>query len=381
MKIAILRKDYNTRGGGAEVYAANMCAALVQRGHEVTVFSETFLGESNKEIRNVKVRKSFLSGFSRTSSFHRKVQKSLKKHRDGFDLVFALSRTWPSDVYRITESLHAEWMKIRYREWSRINPRHSGILKLERDIFKPGNTKLVVTNSELTKRQAVNNFGFPENRITVIYNGVDHAKFHPVENRKEFLKIRKILSLDDKKFVMLFPATNFKIKGLENAIRTLSLLDENLRKRTLLLVAGGDKDGPYRKLAEKLKVPENIRFEGRKTNMREYYAAADLLFYPTLYEPFSNVCLEAFSCGLPVLTTSLNGAAEIVKENVNGFIVPDASAEAMMARCIAKFANFNETQRAKFSESAYRTSLNFNWTRHVELLEKVFSRVKRVEAE
>ncbi len=376
MKIAILRKDYNTRGGGAEVYAANMCSALVQRGHEVTVFSETFLGETNKSIRHVKVRRSMLSGFSRTSSFHRKVQKVLMKQRDSFDLVFALSRTWPSDVYRITESLHAEWMKIRYHKWNRINPRHRGILKLERNIFKSENTKLVVTNSELTKRQAVKNFGFPENRITVVYNGVDHAKFHPVENRREFLKIRKILKLEDNKFILLFPATNFKIKGLGNAIKTLSLLDENLRKRTLLLVVGGDNEEPYRKLAEKLNVSENVRFEGRKTNMREYYAAADLLFYPTLYEPFSNVCLEAFSCGLPALTTSLNGAAEIVKENLNGFVVPDASAEEMMARCISKFANFSEAERSKFSDNAYRTSLNFNWTKHVEQLERVFKQVK-----
>ena len=374
MKIAILRKDYNTRGGGAEVYAANMCSALVQRGHEVTVFSETFAGESNKDIRHVKVKRSLLSGFSRTASFHRRVQKVLKKNKDGFDLVFALSRTWPSDVYRVTESLHAEWMKIRYRKWNRMNPRHRGILKLERDIFKSENTKLVVTNSELTKRQAVKNFGFPEDSITVVYNGVDHTKFHPVENRKEFLKIRKILNLEDNKFVLLFPATNFKIKGLENAIRTLSLLDENLRNRTLLLVAGGDKAEPYRKLAEKLNVSGNVRFEGRRGNMREYYAAADLLFYPTLYEPFSNVCLESFSCGLPVLTTSLNGASEIVTENVNGFVVPDASVEDIMARYIAKFANFSEAERVKFSDNAYKTSLNFNWTKHVEQLEKVFLR-------
>ena len=374
MKIAILRKDYNTRGGGAEVYAANMCSALVQRGHEVTVFSETFVGETNKNIRNVKVKKSLLAGFSRTSSFHKRVQKSLKKHKGGFDLVFALSRTWPSDVYRVTESLHVEWMKIRYSKLNRLNPRHRGILKLEREIFNPDNTKLVVTNSELTKSQAVKNFGFPENRITVVYNGVDHAKFHPVENKKEFLKIRKILNVGNEKFILLFPATNFKIKGLENAIRTISLLDDNLRNRTLLLVAGGDREKPYRDLAEKLKVSDNVRFEGRKGNMREYYAAADLLFYPTLYEPFSNVCLESFSCGLPVLTTSLNGAAEIVVDDVNGFIVPDASAEDMMARYIAKFASLSESEREKFSDSAYKTSLNFNWTKHVEQLEKVFLR-------
>ena len=139
---------------------------------------------------------------------------------------------------------------------------------------------------------------------------------------------------------------------------------------------GGDREEPDRNLAEKLKVAGNIRFEGRKGNMREYYAAADLLFYPTLYEPFSNVCLEAFSCGLPVLTTALNGAAEIVTENLNGCIVPDASAEELMAGQLAKFAGFSGPERVKLSENAYKASLNFSWIKHVEQLEKVFYRVR-----
>ncbi|MFZ2655381.1 MAG: glycosyltransferase family 4 protein [Victivallales bacterium] len=376
MKIAVLRKDYNTRGGGAEMYAANICSGLVQRGHEVTVFSETFLGEGNKNIRHVRVKRSLLSGFSRTSSFHRKVQKALRKLQGDFDLVFALSRTFPSDVYRVTESLHAEWMKIRYHKWHRINPRHRGILKLEKGIFIPGNTRRVITNSELTRKQIQKNYGFPEYRITVVYNGVDHAKFCPCENRKERSRIRRILEIPEDKFVLLFPAANFKIKGLDYALSTLSKLDKTLLERTLFVVAGGDKQEPYRKLAAKLGVAGNVRFEGRKENMREYYASADLLFYPTLYEPFANVCLEAFACSLPVLTTALNGSSEIIKDNINGFIVPDATEELLMARYIAKFAGFSESERCKFADSAYKTSLNYNWSKHVEQLERVFKNVK-----
>ncbi|HCE45009.1 MAG TPA: hypothetical protein DET40_15825 [Lentisphaeria bacterium] len=376
MKIAILRKDYNTRGGGAEMYAANICSALVQRGHEVTVFSETFLGEGNKNIRHVRVKRSFLSGFSRTSSFHKKVQKALRKFKGGFDLVFALSRTFPSDIYRVTESLHAEWMKIRYHKWHRMNPRHRGILKLEKNIFMPGNTRHVVTNSELTRKQILKNYGFSENRITVVYNGVDHAKFCPCENKKEWTRLRRILEIPEDKFVLLFPAANFKIKGLDYALGTLARLDRPLLEKTLFIIAGGDKQEPYRKLAAKLGVAANARFVGRKENMRDYYASADLLFYPTLYEPFANVCLEAFSCSLPVLTTALNGSSEIVKDSINGFIVPDATEELLMARYIAKFAAFSESERAGFADSAYRTSLNYNWTKHVEQLERVFKNVK-----
>ncbi|HBC86603.1 MAG TPA: hypothetical protein DCZ94_06590 [Lentisphaeria bacterium] len=375
MKIAVLRKDYNTRGGGAEVYAANICSALVQRGHEVTVFSETFLGEGNRNIKHVRVKRSFLSGFSRTSSFHRKVQKAFRKSKPGFDLTFALSRTFPSDVYRVTESLHAEWMKIRYHKWHSINPRHRGILKLEKRIFMPVNTGLVVTNSGLTRKQILKNYPYPEDRITVVYNGVDHAKFCPCETNKEKLKIRRILGLGEDMFILLFPAANFKIKGLDYAMSTLARLDKKLLERTLLVITGGDKQEPYRKLAARLGISDNVRFEGRKENMREYYASADLLFYPTLYEPFSNVCLEAFSCSLPALTTSMNGASELVNDNANGFIVPDATEEPLMARYIAKFAEFSGSERDKFADSAYKTSLNYNWTKHVEQLERVFKKL------
>ncbi len=376
MKIAVLRKDYNTRGGGAEVYASNISSALAQRGHDVTVFSETFLGEANRNIRHVRVKRSFLSGFSRTSSFHRKVQKSLRKSKQDFDLTFALSRTYPSDIYRVTESLHAEWMKIRYRKWHRFNPRHRGILKLERRIFVPENTGHVITNSELVKKQVLSNYSFPAERISVVYNGVDHGKFYPCENRKERLKTRKILGLPEDGYILLFPAANFKIKGLDYAMSTLAGLEKSLLEKAILVITGGDKQEPYRKLAAELGISKNVRFEGRKENMRDYYASADLLFYPTLYEPFSNVCLEAFSCSLPVLTTSLNGASEIVKDGTNGFIVPDATEESLMARYIAKFAGFSEAERSNYADNAYKASLGYNWSKHVDQLERVFRKFR-----
>jgi len=264
MRIAVFRKDYNTRGGGAEMYAANICSALAQREHEVTVFSETFLGETNRGVRHVKVKRSLLSGFSRTSSFHRKVQKAFKKNKGVFDLTYALSRTFPSDIYRVTESLHAEWMDIRYRKWQKINPRHRGILKLEKRIFMPENTGHVVTNSELTKRQIIETYSFPENRITVVYNGVDHGKFWPTENRKEKLKLRRMLDIPEECFVLLFPAANFKIKGLDHALNVLANLDKALLEKTFFIVAGGDVQEPYRRLAANSVFPATSGLKGAR---------------------------------------------------------------------------------------------------------------------
>ena len=54
--------------------------------------------------------------------------------------------------------------------------------------------------------------------------------------------------------------------------------------------------------------------------MESYYGAADLAVLPTMYDPFSNVCLEAMACGLPVVTTAENGASELIHPGENGFV-------------------------------------------------------------
>jgi UDP-glucose:(heptosyl)LPS alpha-1,3-glucosyltransferase len=80
-------------------------------------------------------------------------------------------------------------------------------------------------------------------------------------------------------------------------------------------VAGTDK--------KKLDSSGRIRFLGPVREMASVYAGADLFILPTVYDPFSNACLEALSFGLPVITTPLNGFAEIMVPGVHGDIVRD----------------------------------------------------------
>ena len=70
--------------------------------------------------------------------------------------------------------------------------------------------------------------------------------------------------------------------------------------------------------------------------MEKFYAAADLFVLPTIYDPFSNACLEAMASGLPVITTLNNGAAEIIEEGIDGFVTlsvtdPDELARKILA--------------------------------------------------
>src|SRR5439155_14949715 len=92
---------------------------------------------------------------------------------------------------------------------------------------------------------------------------------------------------------ILFVAHNFRVKGLRELIEAMKLLDE-----ATLLVAGGDKAGPYEKLAQKCGI--DVHFIGTQYAMANLYAAADVLGHPTWYDPCSRVVLEALIAGLPV---------------------------------------------------------------------------------
>ncbi|MFZ2088742.1 MAG: glycosyltransferase family 4 protein, partial [Desulfobaccales bacterium] len=88
-----------------------------------------------------------------------------------------------------------------------------------------------------------------------------------------------------------------------------------------LWVVGKDRLGKYQAIAERLGVAPRVRFWGPRAEVAPFYQAADLLALPTLYDPCSNVVLEALGCGCPVITTAANGAAEFITPGTNGEVI------------------------------------------------------------
>jgi UDP-glucose:(heptosyl)LPS alpha-1,3-glucosyltransferase len=376
LKIALIRKRYLPDKGGAEKTAARFVENFTARGHQITVFAEMFSATETDNLKWIKVPKSSMPTFCRTASFHRQAQKILKKDnlRDSFDIVYSMCRTYPVDIFRVTEQLHAKWLPIGYSNWAKFNPRHSGIISLERKSLTEKRTKMIVANSHLIRRQLTEEFNYPAEKIQVIYNGMNHDKFYPA-SVAEKMEARKKINIDQHRNICLFCASNFKIKGLAAAIEVVASLKENLRNNTLLIVVGGDKSTPFIKLAEEYGIAKNIIFAGTQKNMRDYYIAADILLYPSLYETFSNVCLEAMGCGLPVITTRQIGAYELIDEGINGFSVSTCDNIEEMGRFLTAFIELPETERIKFSVAAAASVKDFTWEKHIQQLEELFYKV------
>jgi len=75
-----------------------------------------------------------------------------------------------------------------------------------------------------------------------------------------------------------------------------------------------------------------VHFAGVQENMGPWYGAADAFALPSLYDPFPNAALEAMACGLPVITTPQSGAAELIEEGVNGYVVGALEVDALADR-------------------------------------------------
>lgn len=343
MRIGLIRMKY-TPYGGAEAFLERFISGLVKKGHEVEVFSSRWEGGGA-----VKVHKVEASGpsFLRPLTFALNAKKAVEKARP--DIVISLERTFCQDIYRAGDGCHREWLERRAKTVSplkrlliNLNPLHTVLLNIEKRLFSDERLKKVVANSEAVRRDIIRHYGLPEKKICVIYNGIDPAGYNPV-NEHEKARLRGELGLEKDAFICLFVGSGFERKGLKYLIRAVASLRD--KKGLRLVVVGKGKASGYIDEAKALGIGGNVIFKGPVKGALKYYQAADVFALPSIYEPFSNACLEAMATGLPVVTTRVNGASEVIKDGVSGGVVEDPTDADEIARKLALF--FDKKKRAE----------------------------------
>jgi len=126
--------------------------------------------------------------------------------------------------------------------------------------------------------------------------------------------------------VFLLVGSGYARKGVATAIAALARLPGD----SYLFVVGNDKSrGRYKRLAKQLGVANRVALLGPQEDVRRFYGAADAFVLPTLYDPCPNAALEAMACGLPVVTTTKSGAAELVLEHDAGFVCPSRDVDSL----------------------------------------------------
>ena len=372
LEIAVIRRDCGKERGGAERYCHGLCMGLADLGHRVILLAETCDEDLEGVVDFVPLKVQKINSVTKNLSLHWAAQEALSRFPNA--VSYALSRTWPVDAFRVTDPLHAHSLALRYRSfmkriWVRLSPRHRVLLRLERSVLSPGGSRYVVTISKLDKKLVQRYYGIDPKRIRVIYNGVDQDIFSPgVRVRRK--AVRQSLGLDQAVTCYIFPAMDFRRKGLMPLLKAVS----RLKFPWELLVAGQDREVPYRKEAVRLGIASRVHFLGRCRDIQDLYGASDLMVLPTTYDPFGNVHLEALACGLPVLTTAQAGGAEIVRPGKTGYIIKDSNSIDELEAALRDFESHRD-QWPDWNRESHRSirafTLKENTRQTAELLSEL----------
>lgn len=332
-RVALVRSRFDAFGG-AERFVQAAIAALSAQGASLTLVTRRWPDGDGTAIQ---VDPYYLGSLWRDWGFARAACAELARHR--FDLVQSHERIVCCDVYRAGDGVHAEWLKQRARIQSPLarlataaSPHHRYLLAAERALFTAPRLKAVICNSEMVRGEIARHFATPADRLVLIRNAVDGARFHPGLHAEMGAAARQQLGIPQEAAVFAYVGSGFGRKGVDAVLQALA----RRREPAWALVIGKDKRAPrYAALAGKLGIAGRVRFLGAVSDVRPYLAAADAFVLPTLYDPFPNAALEAMAAGLPVVTSTTCGAAEVVTEGESGF-VRDALDVAGLAECLER---------------------------------------------
>jgi UDP-glucose:(heptosyl)LPS alpha-1,3-glucosyltransferase len=319
LRIALVRASY-TDFGGAEQAALRTLQALAGEDVDLTLITRRW--REMPGVQAVVCNPFYAGALWRDWSFARAACRAAAEGR--FDLVQSHERLPCCDVYRAGNGVHEEWLRQRRRGLGplarlaiALSPYHRFVAGIERRMFASARLKAVICNSAMVKEEIRAWFGVPAEKLHVIYSGVDTERFHPRLRAQAREAARRSFGVPAPATLFLYVGSGFERKGVRPLLEAMA----GLSPQSHLLVVGKDKrQAAFERQAAALGVAARVHFAGPLREVTEAYAAADAFVLPTLYDPFPNVVLEAMACGLPVVTSTKSGGAELIEEGVNGFV-------------------------------------------------------------
>lgn len=257
------------------------------------------------------------------------------------------------DVY-VSHGTVAAAMKARGNATWRMlrNPTHVFTYLRDRHRYRGHTHRAVVALAASEAATLRRTYGRVVPPITVIPNGVDLARFHP-PTAAERESARAGFRLEEDARVALFIGHEFERKGLSFAIDGLIYAPS-----VLLLVVGGSAEiiDAARAHAAEAGMAERVMFTGPRYDLPTFLAASDMFVLPSAYEANALVILEALASGLPVVTTPVGFAPEIVIDGENGFLVARDAQE--IGERLDRLAS---EELAPWSERARASAEPFGW--------------------
>ncbi|WP_338598336.1 glycosyltransferase family 4 protein [Sulfolobus tengchongensis] len=323
------------KSGGAEQVIYEISRRLVRKGINVTWLAEEVNGlPREEEIEGIKILRK-----GNPLTLHFKAPSEARKYEVVIDSV---AHAVPFYSYLVNKNSialihHVHQDVVKYE----LNPLMARVVALlERNVK---NYENLIAVSNTTKRDLVERVGVREERIKVIYNGIDHNLYKPGKKAEE----PTILWIG-------------RLKKYKNPLDAIEIAKRV--KAKLIMVGGGDlEDEVSRKIKE-----VNGKYLGRVNEERkiQLYQSAWIVIVTSFIEGWSMVTVEANACGTPVVAYNKGSLPEIINNGVNGYVVEYKNIEGM-SKIINELLS-NEDMMKKMWKTSYEESLKYDWDKSAD---------------
>lgn len=324
MKILQVISYFTPKRGGDVNICYNLSKELSKLGHEVTIVTTDFEYDLNyaRSLKDVEVipfrRVANLGLFLYTPHLGGWLRSNISR----YDVIHLHNfRSYQSAIVcKYAKEFNVPYIIQPHGTLPRIierkNLKQLYDIVWGNDIRRHASKLIAVSRSEAEQfRQA----GIPEEKTTLIPNGIDHVSFMnlpPAGRFKEQYGIHE-------KHIILYVGRLHKRKGIDILIRAFNSFLQSWTGDNVALVIVGP-DGGYQSvlegLVEQLGLSDKVRFIGFIPSLAAAYREADVLVYPSTYEIFGLVPFEALLCGTPVIVTDDCGCGEIIKKAECGYL-------------------------------------------------------------
>lgn len=232
----------------------------------------------------------------------------------------------------------------------------------------------VICCSEYMAGEVRQYFNTPADKIDVIPNGVDPAPFQRWEG-VDLSQFRAMYALPEEKIVFHVGRIVYE-KGVETLLRAVPLVLREFPQAKFVIAGTGPNLEDLQSLAWSLGVGQKVLFTGRISDddRDRLFKVSDCAVFPSLYEPFGIVALEAMAAKCPVVVSKVGGLKEVVVHGETGITVYPGNPESV-AWGILHTLQHPEWTRQRV-ENAFRKVLeDYNWPRIAELTRRVYTRV------
>ena len=331
MRLALVRQDFIS-DGAVERVTERALEALLERNVAVSLYTRSWPQTRLQLVEPVICNPFHLGSLWRDWGFARATCRDIRRSQP--NLVESHERMLCCDIYRAGEGVQAVWLEEQFKQAttgerisSRMSPRNRYLLAIEKRLYASPWLRAVICNSKMVRDEVASRFGVAESKLHVVYNPVDSDFFHP-GLRAERTKVIERYRIDAAATVYLLIASDFMRCNVGTAIDAFATLPPPAH----MVVVG---DAPdlvrYKKQARALTIADRVTFTGEVGDSRPYYGAADVFVLPTLYDPSPRTVLQALACGLPVVTSTKCGAAELLHEYGAGLVAASGDTASLAA--------------------------------------------------